>query len=80
MKRYAVSPVADGCAIKKGQRFLITKWRAQNDDTNYDSFDIMLEFNDGTTMSIYCLANTECAHIDNQIWTIIEEEEPFDDH
>ncbi len=69
MKRFAVSPVAFQ-DIKKGKNYPITEW---NPSDGIGSFHI-----DINGHNAYCLIGAGCAHIGNERWTIIEEEEPSD--
>ena len=73
MNGYAVSPV-DELDIVKVKRYLISNWDPCNG--RYGSFSIV----DDEVVKLYCLIGTGCAHLGNETWTIIEEEEPSNDH
>ena len=74
MKRYAVSPVDSMLGIVKGKRYLITGWEEVSDEHPRGCFHITVDHRD-----CYCLVYHGCAFIDDETWTIIEEEEPSDD-
>ena len=82
MQRYAVSTNSHtNPTIQAGKRYEMADWVYGNsvDAPPIAFFTIETTDVDGAPYTANCIALQPCAFLDNETWTIIEEEEPSDD-